>query len=148
MRPCELLHAIHEETKRRISYTDTRVGCRIELPLLEPSGDSIGVLVRQSSSGYTVHDGGHIGGLLFQSTPDGPSRSDVKTVKAIIQSSGLAEDHDSGIVYVETDFDSIPYWAYEIGRVVSVVASIVPSTLPNPDKAAETAGSKMNVDGL
>ena len=128
---CADLHElVLAETQMRMGHVHTRAGCRIELPLLEPSGDSVGVVVRKSGKGYVVDDGGHINGLLFQSTPGVPAASDRRVVQSLIQSSGLTQDPNSGAVFVETKADSIPYWAYELGRVVAVVASTIPSRRP------------------
>ncbi len=128
----ELRDLILSDTEMRITHSDTRVGCRIELPILEPSGDSIGVIVAKSSSGYLVHDGGHINGLLFQSAPGAAAKSDLRTVGSLIESAGLMQNRDTGIVCVQTIRESIPYWVYELGRTIAVVASTVPSRRPRP----------------
>lgn len=110
-----------------IDLVDTRAGCRIELPISEPGGDSIGVIVQELGDGYRVHGGGHIGGLLFQAGPRGAAPSDMRAVRALLRSADLSEDPESGIAFVDTDIGSVAYWAYEIGRVIAVAASIAPS---------------------
>lgn len=123
----ELRDLVAKYSVESIEYADTRAGCRIELPISEPGGDSIGVIVQELGDGYRVHDGGHIGGLLFQAGPGGASPSDARAVRALLRSADLSEDPESGMAFVDTDAGSVPYWAYEIGRVIAVAASILPS---------------------
>ena len=110
-----------------IDLVDTRAGCRIELPISEPGGDSIGVIVQELGDGYRVHGGGHIGGLLFQAGPRGGAPADMRAVRALPRSADLSEDPESGIAFVDADAASVAYWAYEIGRVIAVAASIAPA---------------------
>ena len=123
----ELRDLIAKYSVESIELSDTRAGRRIELPISEPGGDSIGVIVQELGDGYRVHDGGHIGGLLFQAGPRGASPSVARAVRALIRSADLSEDPESGVAFADADADSVAYWAYEIGRVIAVAASIAPS---------------------
>ena len=123
----ELRDLVAKYSVESIDLVDTRAGCRIELPISEPGGDSICVIVQELGDGYRVHDGGHIGGLLFQAGPRGGAPSDMRAVRALPRSADLSEDPESGIAFVDTDIGSVAYWAYEIGRVIAVAASIAPS---------------------
>ena len=127
MNSAELRDLVAKYSVESIEYADTRAGCRIELPISEPGGDSIGVIVQELGDGYRVHDGGHIGGLLFQAGPRGASLSVARAVRALIRSADLSEDPESGIAFVDADAGSVAYWTYEIGRVIAVAASIAPS---------------------
>ena len=127
MNRSELRDLVAKYSVESIDLVDTRAGCRIELPISEPGGDSIGVIVQELGDGYRVHDGGHIGGLLFQAGPRGAAPSDMRAVRALLRSADLSEDPESGIAFVDTDAASVAYWAYEIGRVIAVAASIAPS---------------------
>ena len=122
----ELRDLIAKYSVESIALSDTRAGRRIELPISEPGGDSIGVIVQELEGGYRVHDGGHIGGLLFQAGPRGASPSVACAVRALIRSADLSEDPESGVAFADADAESVAYWAYEIGRVIAVAASIAP----------------------
>ena len=138
----ELRDLVAQYSVESIDLIDTRAGCRIELPISEPGGDSIGVIVQELGDGYRVHDGGHIGGLLFQAGPRGGAPSDMRAVRAPPRSADLSEDPESGIAFADTDIGSVAYWAYEIGRVIAVAASIA---APPPDRAcAQSAAGDEN----
>ena len=138
----ELRDIVAKYSVESIEHVDTRAGCRIELPISEPGGDSIGVIVQELGDGYRVHDGGHIGGLLFQAGPRGAAPADTRAVRALLRAADLSEDPESGIAFVDTDADSTAYWAYEIGRVIAVAASIAPSR--SPARSQSAAGDEEN----
>ena len=144
----ELRDLIAKYSVESIALSDTRAGRRIELPISEPGGDSIGVIVQELGDGYRVHDGGHIGGLLFQAGPLGSSPSVARAVRALIRSADLSEDPESGIAFVDADADSVAYWAYEIGRVIAVAASIAPSGALACAQSATDDGENRSSDVL
>ena len=128
MNSSELRDLVAAYSVKAIECADTRAGCRIELPISEPGGDSIGVIVKKlDGGGYRVHDGGHIGGLLFQAGPRGAEPAAVRAVRELLRAADLSEDPESGAAFVDADARSVPYWAYEMGRVIAVAASIAPS---------------------
>ena len=147
MNCAELRDLVAKYSVESIEHVDTRAGCRIELPISEPGGDSIGVIVQELGDGYRVHDGGHIGGLLFQAGPRGASPSDARAVRALLRSAGLSEDPESGAAFADADADSVAYWAYEIGRVIAVAASIAPSPARDFDQRS-TGGENRPLDGI
>ena len=151
MNSSELRDLVASYSVKAIESADTRAGCRIELPISEPGGDSIGVVVKKLDGGvYRVHDGGHIGGLLFQASSRGPSPSYACAVRALLRDSDLSEDPETGIAFADVDARAVPYWAYEIGRVIAAAASIAPLfAQPRAQSAAdgETQSSDERRDG-
>ena len=102
--------------------------CRIGLPLLEPSGDLITVTIERGPSPgtYRVTDGGRLNGLLFESSPSTPSRADRRLVEDIRKRATLEFDDDRRVFYAIAESRTLGYWAFEIGRTIASVASIVP----------------------
>ena len=128
---CEYLRKLVAESMvQRVSATVTRRGCRIELPLLEPSGDAISVYVEGAGDEFTVNDGGHIYGLLFDAGPAGASSSDVRTVNNLVKNCGLIHDRDRGLVFAKTNESSLSYWLFELGRAIAVASSVIPTGAP------------------
>ena len=146
MNPTELRDLVAAYSVSAIECADTRAGCRIELPISEPGGDSIGVIVKKlDGGGYRIHDGGHIGGLLFQAGPQGAPAAAVRAVRELLRAADLSEDPDSGVAFADADARAVPYWAYEIGRVIAVAASIAPSpALARAQSAADGESRSSN----
>ena len=84
--------------------------CRVLLPIWEPGGDVVAVYVSEEGSQTVINDGGHIAGLLFESSTGIPRKRDRDLVNRLLSDSGLQRDPNSGIVKVETTEDGIRYW--------------------------------------
>ena len=112
----------------RMQSVETAHDCRISLPLLEPNGDSITVAVERDprSGTYRVTDGGRLNGLLFESSPATPSPTDRRLVADIAKRATLEFDTDKRVFYVVTESRMLGYWAFEVGRTIATVASVVP----------------------
>ena len=117
------LHAV-----TRIKSAETLRGCRISLPLLEPSGDVIAVTVSQGSRPgvYYVSDGGRLNGLLFESSSTKPSAADRNLVDTIAKRATLKFDDERRVYYATAKASTLGYWAFEVGRTIATVASVVP----------------------
>ena len=128
---CEYLRQLVTKSMvERLRVTVTRRGCRIELPLLQSSGDAIAVYVEGVGDGLTVHDGGHIYGLLFDAGPAGASPGDSRTVNNLVENCGLVHDRNRGFVFAKTDASSLSYWLFELGRAIAVASSVIPTHAP------------------
>ncbi|MCH7745899.1 MAG: hypothetical protein IIC84_07500 [Chloroflexi bacterium] len=125
-----LRYKIIEAFENQIITSSTRTGCRVELPLLEPNGDSITIFVENDNDGYIVHEGGHIFGLLFDVGPAGSSTADQRAIKTLVEKCGLEENRERGFIYARANDHSLTYWIMEIGRTVAVAASIIPVSQP------------------
>ena len=117
------IHAIS-----RIQGDETSRGCRISLPLLEPSGDVISVTVDQAQQpgSYYVTDGGRLNGLLFESGPNGPALADRHAVHAMARRAALAFDDQNRVFYAIASDETLGYWLFEVGRTISSAASMIP----------------------
>ena len=127
---CEnILEKVRLHAVVRTQSVGTPRGCRISLPLLEPSGDVISVTVVQdggSSGTYHVTDGGRLSGLLFESGPVGGSAADQRLVRSIADRATLSFDREHGVYYAPADDQSLGYWAFEVGRTIALAASMIP----------------------
>ena len=113
----------------RASKAPRRVaGAGISLPLLEPSGDVIAVTVSQDprSGVYYVTDGGRLNGLLFGSSPNKPSAADQNLLHAMADRATLKFDDDKRVYYATADARTLGYWAFEVGRTIAAIASVIP----------------------
>ena len=126
---CErIIEKVQAHAFSRIQSVETAHDCRISLPLLEPNGDSITVAVERDprSGTYRVTDGGRLNGLLFESSPATPSPADRRLVADIAKRATLEFDTDKRVFYVVTESRTLGYWAFEVGRTIATVASVVP----------------------
>ena len=126
---CELIvEEIREHAIGRIQRAEALHGCRISLPLLEPSGDVITVTVMKGrgSGVYRVTDGGRLNGLLFESSAGNPSATDRQLVADIAKRATLEFDDNRRVYYATADSRTLGYWAFEVGRTIATVASMVP----------------------
>ena len=126
---CEdIVQRMRIHTVTRIQSAETPSGCRIRLPLLEPSGDEIGVIVSQGPQPgvYYVSDGGRLNGLLFESSPTKPSAADRELVRSIAKRATLEFDDEKRVYYATAEAKTLGYWAFEVGRTIATVASVIP----------------------
>lgn len=126
---CErLVEKIRVHAIARIQSAETSHGCRISLPLLEPNGDVITVTVEQGrvSDTYYVTDGGRLNGLLFESSQASPYLTDRRLVADIAKRATLEFDDDKRVYYATADSRTLGYWAFEVGRTIATVASMIP----------------------
>ena len=125
----DILEKVRIHAVTRIESVETPQGCRISLPLLEPSGDVVSVTVNQGSRPgvYYVTDGGRLNGLLFESSATKPSASDKSLVKAIAERASLQFDDERRVYFATAEAKTLGYWAFEVGRMITTVASIVPA---------------------
>ena len=125
----DILEKVRIHAVTRIESVETPQGCRISLPLLEPSGDVVSVTVNQGSRPgvYYVTDGGRLNGLLFESSATKPSASDKSLVKAIAERASLQFDDERRVYFATAEAKTLGYWAFEVGRMIATVASIVPA---------------------
>ena len=126
---CEdIVRRVRTHAVSRIQSDVTSRGCRISLPLLEPSGDVITVAVNQGSRPgvYYVTDGGRINGLLFESSPAKPSAADKNLVKTVVERATLDFDDERRVYYATADAKTLGYWAFEVGRTIATLASMIP----------------------
>ncbi len=124
----EIVQRVRTHAVARVQSQELPLGCRVSLPLLEPSGDVISVTVRLclDSGGFCVTDGGRLNGLLFESTPARPSAADRHLVKAIAERATLQFDDKSRVYYAKAEAKTLGYWAFEVGRTIATVASMLP----------------------
>ena len=125
----DIIEKVRNHAVTRIESVETPQGCRISLPLLEPSGDVISVTVNQGSPPgvYYVTDGGRLNGLLFESSDAKPSASDKSLVNAIAERASLQFDDERRVYFATAEAKTLGYWAFEVGRTIATVASIVPA---------------------
>ena len=126
---CEwIVEKVRIHAAARIQGDKTARGCRISLPLLEPSGDVINVMAEhnQRQGSYYVTDGGRLNGLLFESGPAGPTAADRHAVYQMAQRATLTFDDERRVFYAIADERTLGYWVFEIGRTIAAVASMVP----------------------
>ena len=126
---CEdIVHRVRTHAVSRIQSDVTSRGCRISLPLLEPSGDVITVTVNQGSRSevYYVTDGGRLNGILFESSPAKPSAADKKLVKTVAKRATLDFDEERRVYYATADAKTLGYWTFEVGRTIATLASMIP----------------------
>ena len=126
---CEsILEKIRIHAATRTQVVETPRGCRISTPLLDSSGDVITVNVDRCSEpgAYHVTDGGRLNGLLFESSPAGPSAVDRRMVASIAERASLKFDDDHRVFYAVADDRTLGYWTFEVARTVATVASITP----------------------
>ena len=126
---CErIIEKVQVHAFSRIQSAETAHDCRISLPLLEPNGDSITVAVERGprSGTYRVTDGGRLNGLLFESSPTTPSLADRRLVADIAKRATLEFDTDKRVFYAVAESRTLGYWAFEVGRTIATVASVVP----------------------
>lgn len=126
---CEgIVEKVRVHAITRIQSAQTPRGCRVSLPLLEPSGDVISVVVERGpeSGVYYVTDGGRLSGLLFESSPTTPSLTDRHLVTDLAERATLQFDDDRRVYYATADSRTLGYWAFEVARTIATVASMVP----------------------
>ncbi len=126
---CEdIVQRMRTHAVARVQGEEVPRGCRVSLPLLEPSGDVVSVTVRQcsDSDAYYVTDGGRLNGLLFESTPARPSAADRHLVKAIAERASLQFDDETRVYYARAESNTLGYWAFEVGRTIATLASMLP----------------------
>ena len=104
--------------------------CRVQLPILEPSGDFISVFVEPRGDRVAVHDGGHIRGLLFDVGPSGPSTGESGWVRQLAEASGFRFSLSEPFVATDTEPSGVSYWVFELARLIGTVASTVPVAAP------------------
>jgi hypothetical protein len=134
--------AVRNQVTERIHIQPVGSMCRVELPLLEPSGDAVSVYVEEQDNRLIVHDGGHISGLLFEAGPAGASAADKRTVEAFVKDTGLARDPERGVVFAFAEKASLTYWMFEIGRTIAVASTIVP-TIMRPRRVRRRLGPRI-----
>jgi hypothetical protein len=86
--------------------------------------------VEQEATGYKVHDGGHLQGLLFGAGPSGGSRRDKRAIYSLVNDANLKFDNDSGVVFAHCEDPALVYWMMEIGRTIGVAAALIPTSIP------------------
>ena len=125
----DILEKVRIHAVTRIESVETPQGCSISLPLLEPSGDVVSVTVNEGSRPgvYYVTDGGRLNGLLFESSATKPSASDKSLVKAMAERASLQFDDERRVYFATAEAKTLGYWAFEVGRTIATVASIVPA---------------------
>ena len=126
---CEdIIQRVRVHATTRIQSAETPRGCRISLPLLEPSGDVITVTVTPGPhpGNYYVTDGGRLNGLLFESSPAKPSAADRSLVASVVQRATLQFDDQERVYYATAEANTVGYWAFEMGRTIATVASMLP----------------------
>ena len=125
----DILEKVRIHAVTRIESVETPQGCSISLPLLEPSGDVVSVTVNEGSGPgvYYVTDGGRLNGLLFESSATKPSASDKSLVKAMAERASLQFDDERRVYFATAEAKTLGYWAFEVGRTIATVASIVPA---------------------
>ena len=129
MMMCEsIIEKIRIHAVARIQAIQTTGGCKVMLPIQEPSGDIISVVVERDDGGsrYRVTDGGRINGLLFASGPAGSSAVDRHEVRAVAERASLTFDDDRRNFYVHADDQTLAYWVFEVGRSIATVAGMIP----------------------
>ena len=126
---CErLVEQVRAYTSSYIEGKDTPGGCRISLPLLEPSGDVVYVTVRGGPGGfYRVTDGGRLQGILFESNLSTPQHRDRESLASLARRFDLEFDHDRRVFFADFDGDSLGYGVFEVGRTIATMASALPS---------------------
>ena len=125
----DILEKVRIHAVTRIESFENPQGCSIRLPLLEPSGDVVSVTVNEGSRPgvYYVTDGGRLNGLLFESSATKPSASDKSLVKAMAERASLQFDDERRVYFATAEAKTLGYWAFEVGRTIATVASIVPA---------------------
>ncbi len=126
---CEdIVEKLRTHSVARVQGEEMPSGCRVSLPLLEPSGDVVSVTIRQysDSDAYYVTDGGRLNGLLFESTPARPSAADRHLVKVIAERATLQFDDETRVYFAKAEASTLGYWAFEVGRTIATVASMLP----------------------
>ena len=114
---------------------------RVTLPLLEPDGDVLCLYVAEREGGLLVHDGGHIGGVLYGMRQGGPTKHDRELVSYLLDQHGLRRDPEKGTVYIETDEDGLRFWLMELGWVVALVPFLIASTF-TPEQRKRAPGGR------
>lgn len=112
---------------------------RITLPFPMPDGDTLCVYVSERNGRLVVHDGGQLGGLLYGVRQGKPDKRDKELVTRLLDQSGLAQDSEDGIVYIETDEDGLRYWLMELGWVVALTPYLLASPIP-PELRKDSRG--------
>ena len=127
---CEwIVNQVQRYAANRTKGGESYRGCRIDLPLLEPNGDVITIVVEpdpEYPDRYYVTDGGRLNGLLFESSPADPTSADRRLVESLKARATLDSDGNTGAVYAVATAETLGYWAFEIGRVVASAAAVVP----------------------
>ena len=113
---------------------------RITLPFPMPDGDTLCLYISERNGRLVVHDGGQIGGLLYGLRQGKPDKRDRELMTRLLDQSGLAQDPDDGIVYIETDEDGLRYWLMELGWVVALTPCLLASPI--------STGGRKSVHGL
>ena len=128
---------------------------RVTLPLLEPDGDVLCLYVAEREDGLVIHDGGHIGGLLFGIRRDGPTEHDREVVVKLIDHHGLKRDQERGLVFVETDEGGLRFWLLELGWVVALIPFLVLPSFPTEqgmraknERTARAVSQRLQETGL
>ena len=127
---CEwIVDTVQRYAAGRTTGSEASRGCRISLPLLEPNGDVITIMVvldPEHSDRYYVTDGGRLNGLLFESSPADPTSADRRLVESLRTRASLDFDANSGAAYAIVKAETLGYWAFEIGRVIASAAAVIP----------------------
>jgi len=126
----QILNAITDDFIKGTVISPTEGGCKVALSLLEPSGDAVNIYIEEALTGFMIHDGGHIRGILFQAGPAGASPSDKRAINNLIADTGLKSDSDTGRVFAQADDHNLVYWVMEIARTISVGAAMIPTSTP------------------
>ena len=138
-----LVEALSDHISERLSVDKKDSGWRIELPLLEIGGDAVSIYVRElDANTVEISDGGHISGMFFEAGLAGGLASDGRGIGRVATDAGLAVDSSRGVVYVQTNIDTVGYWTLELGRTIVVASALVPTMRPRT-RAARRLGPRV-----
>ena len=102
---------------------------RVRFPLLEPSGDEIGVIVSQGPQpGVYVCElrWAPTTGFGLKPNPTKPSAADRELVRCLAKRVTLELDPEKPVYYATAEAKTLGYWAFEVGRTIATVASVIP----------------------
>ena len=103
---------------------------QVTLPFPMPDGDTLCLYISERNGRLVVHDGGQIGGLLYGIRQGKSNKRDRELVTHLLDQSGLAQEPDNGIVYIETDEGGLRYWLMELGWVVALTPCLLDPPIP------------------